>query len=70
VAICLFFGSEKKAALEMFRDPKIEVEQCPAKLVLESPEPYIVTDSEQPQGKPWGIVGIATQRILNNLSCL
>ena len=44
VAVCLFFGSEKKGALEMFRDPKVTVEQCPAKLVLECAEPYIVTD--------------------------
>jgi 6-phosphogluconolactonase len=44
VAVVLFFGNGKKPALGMLGDPNVTVIQCPAKLVLETAEPHVITD--------------------------
>lgn len=44
VGVLLFFGKGKSDALAKFKDPAVGVVQCPAKLVLETAEPYVITD--------------------------
>ena len=43
-AILLFFGKEKAQALKNFQDNKLSVIDCPAKLVYETEDYYILTD--------------------------
>lgn len=40
----LLFSKGKEKAFEMFNDPKIVIEQCPAKLVNKVKENYVVTE--------------------------
>lgn len=46
LGIVLFIGEEKRAALEMFLDKDARWEDCPAKLVLQLPVHYALTDIE------------------------
>lgn len=47
VSILLFIGESKRQALENFGDPKLSIEECPAKLVKETKESYVLTDLEK-----------------------
>ena len=40
----VFFGAEKKQAYQDFKDEKISIGQCPAKIVSELPKCFVVTD--------------------------
>ncbi|HII71993.1 TPA: 6-phosphogluconolactonase [Candidatus Woesearchaeota archaeon] len=44
VAVLLFYGEGKKEALMRFQDEEVSWEECPAKLVMELPEAYVLTD--------------------------
>ncbi len=43
-AVILFYGEEKRTAYEAFQHQAVNVLHCPAKIVLEVPECYVVTD--------------------------
>jgi 6-phosphogluconolactonase len=47
VSILLFMGDAKRQALQNFGDPNLSVEECPAKLVKETKESYVLTDLEK-----------------------
>ncbi len=44
LAVVLFYGQSKRQAFSAFSDPSIQVEQCPAKLVLSIPEHCALKD--------------------------
>ncbi len=44
VGIVVFFGKGKRKALETFQNESISVEHCPAKIIKNIPEWYVVTD--------------------------
>ena len=46
MAVLLFFGKGKKDALNMFRDSKLAIEKCPAKIVSLIEKSYVLTDQD------------------------
>jgi hypothetical protein len=42
--VLLFYGDEKRAALQRFRDPSLSVFACPAKVVEAMPRAYVLAD--------------------------
>ncbi len=44
VIFLLFIGEGKKQALKNFLDPKMSVENCPAKMALKANKTYLITD--------------------------
>lgn len=47
VALLLFLGEEKKGAYDKFTDEKLEVEQCPAKLINTIANSFVFTDFKE-----------------------
>jgi len=45
-AVLLFYGKGKKNALAMFKDDKLTFEQCPAKVVQEIKNSFVLTDQK------------------------
>jgi 6-phosphogluconolactonase len=46
-AILVFYGPEKKPAFDNFLDNSLSIEKCPARIVLEVKNIYILTDQKQ-----------------------
>ncbi len=46
-AFALFTGEAKREALQRFRDPKLTLESCPAKIINSLPNAYVVTDLKE-----------------------
>jgi 6-phosphogluconolactonase len=46
IALILFLGCSKKEAYEKFKDPSINFQECPAKLIGAVPDSYVITDNE------------------------
>jgi 6-phosphogluconolactonase len=46
VALVVFFGEEKRKALENFFNPKLSIRNCPAKLARKAKSCFVVTDLE------------------------
>jgi len=46
MAVLLFFGKGKKYALNMFKDSKLTIEQCPARIVSLIDKSYVLTDQD------------------------
>ena len=44
VAFGLFIGEAKREALTRFRDPALSFQECPAKLLNDIPQSYVITD--------------------------
>lgn len=44
--IVLFFGSSKREALRRFQELQLSYEECPAKVMAELPNHYVLTDQE------------------------
>ena len=44
LAVLLFFGKEKRLALEKFQDRNVSINECPAKLVNKISDSYVLTD--------------------------
>ncbi len=44
LGLIVFYGEEKRAALERLRDPALPVEQCPAKIVAGLAQGYVLSD--------------------------
>ncbi len=46
VGVLLFYGESKTLALKNFLNPRLDVSQCPAKLITTLPQHFILTDLE------------------------
>ena len=44
--VLLFLGAAKKGALKNFFDPHLSYTECPAKILTQLPQYYVLTDQE------------------------